>query len=118
MNRKSRAYYDRQRRRAWERDKGLCVVCGRAAESTHHRQGRGGPDPHRLANLLTCCGDGVRGCHGDAHAHPSASYALGRMVPRLGIRTPEEAPVLTRHGWVLLDNNGGSTATTPMKETA
>jgi hypothetical protein len=40
------------------------------------------------------------------------------MVPRLGIRTPEEAPVLTRSGWVLLDNDGGITATTPMKETA
>lgn len=118
MNRKGRVYYDAQRRRAWERDKGLCVICGRTAESVHHRQGRGGSDPHRLANLLTVCGDGVRGHHGEIHAHPSASYALGRMVPRLGIRTPEETPVLTRHGWVLLDNNGGSTATTPMKETA
>lgn len=118
MNRKSRAYYDRQRRRAWERDKGRCVVCGRTAESVHHRQGRSGPDPHRDSNLLTVCGDGVRGCHGEIHAQPSASYAYGRMVPRLGIRTPEATPVLTRSGWVLLDNNGGSTATTPMKETA
>ncbi len=78
----------------------------------HHRQGRQGPDPHRLSNLVVMCGDGVRGCHGDAHAHPSQSYALGRMVPRLGIRSPEDTPVLTRHGWVLLDNDGGFTATT------
>ena len=118
MSLKGRAHYDRQRRRAWERDKGRCVVCGRTAESTHHRQGRGGPDPHRLANLLTVCGDGVRGCHGLIHGHPSAAYAQGRMVPRLGIRTPEETPVLTRSGWVLYDNDGGITATTPIKENA
>lgn len=118
MNRKGQAYYQRQRRRAWERDGGACVVCGRAAESTHHRQGRSGPDPHRLANLLTLCGDGVRGHHGEIHAQPSASYALGRMVPRLGIRTPEDTPVLTRAGWVLLDNDGGTTATNPESEVA
>ena len=116
MSLKGRAHYDRQRRRAWERDKGRCVVCGRTAESTHHRQGRSGPDPHRLANLITVCGDGVRGDHGEIHANPSASYAYGRMVPRLGIRTPEETPVLTRSGWVLYDNDGGTTATEPMKE--
>ena len=116
MSLKSRSHYDRQRRWAWERDEGQCIVCGRAAESTHHRQGRQGPDPHRLANLLTACGDGVRGCHGEIHAQPSAAYAYGRMVPRLGVLTPEEAPVLTRHGWVLYDNDGGTTATNPMKE--
>ena len=118
MNRKGQAYYQRQRRRAWERDGGACVICGRTAESVHHRQGRSGPDPHRLANLLTLCGDGVRGDHGEIHAHQSASYALGRMVPRLGIRTPEDTPVLTRSGWVLLDNDGGTTATNPESEVA
>lgn len=118
MNRKGQAYYQRQRRRAWERDGGACVVCGRIAESTHHRQGRSGPDPHRLANLLTVCGDGVRGDHGQIHANPSASYAYGRMVSRLGVRTPEDTPVLTRSGWVLFDNDGGTTAAEPMKETA
>ena len=40
------------------------------------------------------------------------------MVPRLGVRTPEETPALTRSGWVLLDNDGGITATNPMKENA
>lgn len=118
MSLKSRSHYESQRRRAWERDKGLCVVCGRTAESVHHRQGRSGSDPHRLANLLAVCGDGVRGCHGLTHGHPSAAYAMGRMVPRLGIRTPEEAPVLTRSGWVLLDNDGGITATNSMRESA
>ena len=117
VNRKGQAYYQRQRRRALGRDGGACVVCGRTAVSVHHRQGRGGKDPHRLSNLITVCGDGVRGHHGEIHANPSASYALGRMVPRLGIRTPEDTPVLTRSGWVLLDNDGGITATTPMKET-
>lgn len=109
MNLKGREHYQAQRRAAWERDGGKCVVCGRTAESTHHRQGRGGPDPHRLAGILTVCGDGVRGCHGDIHASPSAAYALGRMVPRLGIRTVEDTPVSTRHGWVVLGNDGSVT---------
>lgn len=118
MNRKGRAFYNRQRQAAYERDNGGCVICGKPAESVHHRQGRSGPDPHRLANLVTACGDGVRGCHGEIHANPSAAYVYGRMVPRLGVRTPEDTPVLTLNGWVLFDNHGGTTATTPMKESA
>lgn len=114
MDRKGRAHYDTQRRRAWERDGGQCIVCGRTAESVHHRQGRRGKDPHRLSNVIGLCST----CHTSVHASPSAAYAYGRMVPRLGIRTPEETPVLTRSGWVLLDNDGGTTATNPMKETA
>lgn len=102
----------------WVRDGGMCIVCGRTGESVHHRQGRGGKDPHRLSNLILLCGDGVRGHHGEIHANPSAAMAYGRMVPRLGILTTEETPVLTRSGWVLLDNHGGYTATQPMKETA
>lgn len=115
MNPGSAAYYQRQRRLAWERDDGRCVVCGSTAESTHHRQGRGGPDPHRRSNLLTVCGDGTRGDHARIHASPSASYAMGWMVPRLGVRTTEETPVLIRSGWVLLDNDGGMTATNPLE---
>lgn len=118
MNRKSQAYYARQRVRAHEREQGLCLFCGRPAESVHHRQGRGGPDPHRLSNLVVTCGDGVRGCHGAIHARPEKAYILGRSVPRLGVWTPEETPVLTRHGLVLLDNRGGWTATTSEKEIA
>lgn len=106
--------YQAVRRLVYERDKGRCVVCGGGLHQVHHRQGRGGKYPHRLSNVIGLCST----CHTSAHANPSASYAYGRMVPRLGIRTPEDTPVLTRSGWVLLDNDGGITATNPMKETA
>lgn len=112
--------YQAVRRLVYERDKGRCVVCLRAVTtgSVHHRQGRGGKDPHRLSNCLLVCGTGTTGCHGRIHANPAWAYENGYMVRRLGIRTPEDTPVLTRSGWVLLDNDGGITAAESMKETA
>lgn len=106
--------YEKAREAVWQRERGACAVCGGGLHQVHHRQGRGGKHPHRLSNVIGLCST----CHTSAHANPSASYAYGRMVPRLGIRTPEDTPVLTRSGWVLYDNDGGTTATTPMKETA
>lgn len=93
------------------RDGHRCVRCGRPVESFHHRQGRGGTDPHRPANLISSCGDGVRGCHGWIHAHPAAAMSLGLMVPRLGILTPEDTPIHTTAGWVLLGPDGTITPT-------
>ncbi|WP_347042058.1 HNH endonuclease [Brachybacterium nesterenkovii] len=90
----------------WERDNGWCVLCGRTAESVHHRQGRGGKTPHRLSNLISVCGDGVRGCHGRIHANPSAAYAHGWMVPRNGIRSTTDTPIKTTRGWTLLADDG------------
>ena len=106
--------YAKAREAVWQRERGMCAVCGGGLHQVHHRQGRGGKIPHRLSNVIGLC----MACHNSAHANPSAAYAQGRMVPRHGIRTPEETPVLTRHGWVLFDNDGGITATNPMKETA
>lgn len=106
--------YQSQRLTAYARDKGRCVVCLGHGQQCHHRQGRGGKDPHRLSNLLTVCAEDHRRIHGN----PAWAYENGYMVPRLGIRTPEDTPVLTRSGWVLYDNDGGTTATEPMKETA
>lgn len=101
------------------RDRDSCQRCGTytAGGSLHHRQGRGGADPHRAANLILLCGSGTTGCHGWVHAHPAEAYDAGWMVRRLGNFTPEDTPVLTHHGPVLLREDG---TTTPysQKETA
>lgn len=101
--------YPAAREAAARRDGGRCVRCGKPVESFHHRQGRGGPDPHRLSGLISVCGDGVRGCHGWIHAHPDLARAHGLMVPRLGILTTQDTPVLTIAGWVLLADDGTTT---------
>ncbi|MGQ4544566.1 HNH endonuclease [Dermabacteraceae bacterium P13077] len=98
--------YRRQRERVWVRDHGLCVVCGRPGGSVHHRQGRGGPEPHRLANLLLVCGDGVTGCHGRIHADPATAYERGWMVYRHRLDKVEDVPVSTFRGLVLFSNDG------------
>lgn len=107
MNLKSRAYYERQRKRAYERDNGCCVVCNRPAStgSIHHRQGRGGLDPHRLSNLITVHGSGTTGCHGRIHAEPAWAYDWGFMVRRLGNATTEGTPVMYAGAPRLLTND-------------
>lgn len=101
--------YPAAREAAAQRDGHRCVRCARPVESFHHRQGRGGPDPHRLSNVISVCGDGVRGCHGWIHAHPDLARAHGLIVPRLGILTTQDTPVLTAVGWVLLADDGTTT---------
>lgn len=87
--------YQAVRRLVYERDKGRCVVCLEAVTtgSVHHRQGRGGKDPHRLSNCLLVCGTGTTGCHGRIHSNPAWAYENGYMVRRLGVDTPETVPV-------------------------
>lgn len=87
----------------------LCEVCGRQAESTHHRTpcGMGGskdPAAHSPANLLRVCGDGTRGCHGMIESNRTVSYGTGRLVHQGD--SPTDVPVLLRHGWVLLTEDG------------
>lgn len=97
--------YDEQRMLAHTRDRGMCIVCMKPGESTHHRQGRGIPDPHRLSNLITVCGDGTRGCHGRIHRNPAWAYDNGYMVHRNGVETPENTPV--RYGDMFVDLTNG-----------
>lgn len=98
------------------RDRDRCRRCGTYTPggSLHHRQGRGGADPHRAANLILLCGSGTTGCHGHVHSNPSESYESGLMVRRLGVDVPEGVPIITPRGAVWLYADG--TASTPQKE--
>lgn len=96
----------KEREAVRERDK-WCQRCGKASDlSIHHRQGRRGAHPHRLSNLVLLCGDGMRGCHGWVHAHPTDAYAAGFMVPRVGHAGTECVPLIDLQGrkWGLLDD--------------
>lgn len=90
MNLKGREHYQAQRRAAWERDGGKCVVCREPGTEVHHRRGRGGPDPHSLENLIVVDGD----CHRRIHGNPAWSYGNGYMVRRLGIETAAAVPII------------------------
>lgn len=98
-----------QRGRAivYERSQRRCEVCGRAADSVHHRNKQG-----RIwspGNLLSLCGDGVRFCHGWIEAHPRHAMALGLWVPRHA--DPLQVPMYVRpamflRGWWYADDEG------------
>lgn len=85
-----------------ERDGHACVRCGvtvqRPVYSLHHRRARGMGGSRRLhtmANLVTLCGTGTTGCHGDVESDREASEAAGWLLPRRRATvTPEEWPVL------------------------
>jgi hypothetical protein len=53
--------------------------CVKAMTDPHHLAGRGGPDPHRLDNLVGLC----REHHDFVHAHPAWAYEHGWMRSRL-----------------------------------
>ena len=79
--RKRDAIYGTRRQQVWERGNGMCEFCCMAAMSdVHHIAGRGGPDPHRLENLVGLC----EPCHRKAHAEPEWARSVGLMRSRLG----------------------------------
>ena len=73
------AVYPQRRREVWERANGICEFCHMAAiTDVHHIAGRGGPDPHRLDNLIGLDAD----CHRRAHAEPVWARSVGLMRSR------------------------------------
>lgn len=95
-----------------------CERCGVYAYggSVHHRRPRGmggskRPETNGPANGLLLCGHASTpgGCHQWVETHRAEALDLGLLV--LQSHTPTEVPVLTRHGLVLLDNNGNYTPT-------
>lgn len=84
--RKRDALYPQRRVEVFERAGGRCEArihhdgCTGRCEQVHHLAGRGGPDPHRLENLLGVCGP----CHHFIHVEPAAAMRAGLMVRRNG----------------------------------
>lgn len=78
--------YPEARRLTFQRANGRCEVfidgvrCPLGCEQVHHLAGRGGPDPHRLDNLLGVC----RWHHDLIHANPEWARHYGLMVSRHG----------------------------------
>jgi hypothetical protein len=78
--RKRDAVYPARRREVWERAGGVCEFCHAApVEQTHHLAGRGGPDPHRLDNLIGLCAAD----HERAHREPEWAREVGLLRSRL-----------------------------------
>ena len=77
--RKRDGIYATRRVEVWERGNGMCEFCHMAAMTdVHHIAGRGGPDPHRLDNLIGLCAE----CHRRAHAEPEWARSVGLMRSR------------------------------------
>lgn len=79
------AGYQAARQAAYDRADGRCEAwaspgCRGRAEQVHHKAGRGGPDPHRLENLLAVC----QPCHAYIEEHRTEAYAAGWLVRRNG----------------------------------
>jgi 5-methylcytosine-specific restriction endonuclease McrA len=78
--RKRDAVYPQRRREVFDRGGGMCEHC-LTAEMTevHHIAGRGGPDPHRLDNLVGLDAE----CHRRVHAEPEWARSVGLMRSRV-----------------------------------
>lgn len=66
MNKRKRqdnALYARTKKWAYERDEGLCVLCGAMATEVHHIEFRSHGGLSNLSNLACLCRD----CHTKAH---------------------------------------------------
>lgn len=109
--RASRKDVDAARRLVRERDGGRCLMCGTEADNIHHRRRKGMGGSALLeqpSNLVTLCGLGnASGCHGEVHQNPWEAHCEGWLLYSGEIAA--ETPVMTRFGWVLLDDEGGRT---------
>ena len=97
---------------ALERDGHSCVVCLGALHGTrgvhwsiHHRLRRSQGGDNQLSNLVSTCGHGTAGCHGNIHAGPNAARKAGWMLRR-GDDPEQKVMAHAMHGHVFLLNNG------------
>ena len=61
--------------------------------------GRSGPEHNGGANVVTLCGDGVRGCHGWVESNRDVARLQGWLVPSWAGVSPSNWPVQLRQGW-------------------
>ena len=93
----------------YARSQGRCELCGRAADTFHHRVKRSQGGTWDPANGLHVCGDGTRYCHGWIEAHPAHAMALGLWLPRGTNPAAWPAwlrPTMWWRGWWYADNDG------------
>jgi 5-methylcytosine-specific restriction endonuclease McrA len=95
-----------------ERDGYACARCRQLLQgnyySLHHRLPRGRGGKHTAENLVTLCGSGTMGCHGDVESHRQKATDDGWLVPS-GFE-PSNYPILrdgvreqpTATGWELV----------------
>jgi 5-methylcytosine-specific restriction endonuclease McrA len=77
--RKRDAVYPQRRQEVWERGTACVSIAGHGGYGeVHHIAGRGGPDPHRLSNLVGLCAE----CHRRAHSEPVWARRVGLMATR------------------------------------
>jgi len=83
-----------------ERDKGLCVRCGRPGNNWDHRKNRSQGGRWAASNGQTLCGSGTVGCHGWVTQNPTFAVLDGFAVP--GYARPELWPAWRKDaGWVI-----------------
>lgn len=86
-----------------QRSQDHCELCGKPAESMHHRKKAG--REWTPSNLIHTCGDGVRGCHGHIEANPLAAKQQGWWL--LPNQDPARTPVwFVGRGLVFLTDEG------------
>lgn len=95
------------------RDDWRCLGCGdplcgrRGIEySVHHRKRRSQGGDNRKSNLVSLCGHGTSGCHGNVHSEIARARQAGFLLR--STENPAEVPLEHAvHGTILLDDLGG-----------
>lgn len=118
MPKATRRDIDAARRLVRERDGHWCQMCGRSIvdfpSNIHHRINRGSGGSAKLERaslLIRICGTGTTYCHGWVTEHArKGDSCMGWVLPKLNAGIdPEQEPILTIHGWVLLSDDGSRT---------
>jgi 5-methylcytosine-specific restriction protein A len=99
------------------RDQNTCQRCGidllYKLASVQHRRPKGAGGSALLdipSNLVLVCGSATtpHSCHNwMEHEDRPQAVADGWLIPKLSPVHPSVVPVLTIHGWVTLDDEGG-----------
>jgi 5-methylcytosine-specific restriction endonuclease McrA len=106
-----------------ERDGHSCVVCGGGLHGTrsldwsiHHRKRRSQGGTNCPSNLVSVCGHGTAGCHGDIHAAPAKAQEAGWLLKRDQDPTQVLMPHAV-HGYILLTADGSWATRRPSPST-